>query len=122
MDTVYKFKIDIKREKSQGIEYMKTFCYDLMLIELRAKIPDSPGFLVHDSSIFDGVDERQIAKSMELAADKSEHEGFQYICTINSDNIPYNDFSKEFKKNFENCIQLELTDATEEGSLLGFRF
>jgi uncharacterized protein YydD (DUF2326 family) len=122
MDTGYKFKIDIKREKSQGIEYMKTFCYDLMLIELRAKIPDSPGFLVHDSSIFDGVDERQIAKSMELAADKSEHEGFQYICTINSDNIPYNDFSKEFKKNFENCIQLELTDATEEGSLLGFRF
>jgi uncharacterized protein YydD (DUF2326 family) len=121
-DSGYKFKVDIKRERSQGIGYMKTFCYDLMLIELRLKIRDSPGFLIHDSTIFDGVDGRQIAKAMELAAKESEDKDFQYICAINSDNVPYDDFSIEFKERFENFVRIKLTDAKEDGGLLGFRF
>lgn len=67
-ETGYKYNVDIKRARSQGIGYMKVFCYDLTLSQLRAKYPDMPGFLIHDSTIFDGVDERQIAKALELAA------------------------------------------------------
>lgn len=117
----YKFNVDIKRARSQGIGYMKVFCYDLMLIQLRLHYQDMPGFLIHDSTIYDGVDERQIAASMELAAEEAEKRGFQYICAINSDCVPYGDFSSDFKDKFDNYIRIELTDK-EEGCLFGIRF
>ncbi|MDQ1255146.1 MAG: hypothetical protein QG646_4425 [Euryarchaeota archaeon] len=120
-DTGFKFDIDIKRTRSQGIGYMKIFCYDLMLVRLNSERLGIK-FLIHDSTIFDGVDERQIAKAMELAASESAKYGFQYICTINSDSIPYDDFSDTFRSNFSNYVRLELTDETEEGGLLGFRY
>ncbi len=121
-DSGYKFKVDIKRSSSQGIGYMKIFCYDLMLIQLREKYTDMPGLLIHDSHIFDGVDERQIAKAMELVAEETNKRGFQYICTINSDIVPYRDFKETFKTEFDKFIRIKLTDATEDGGLLGFRF
>ncbi len=79
---------------------MKVFCYDLTLIQLRASYADMPGFLIHDSTIFDGVDERQIAKALELAASEAQSRGFQYICTLNSDIVPFNDFSEKFRNEF----------------------
>ncbi len=118
----YKFKVDIKRAKSQGVGYMKVFCYDLTLIQLRANKKDKPGFLIHDSTIFDGVDERQIARAMELAAMEAKEKGFQYICAINSDMVPYHEFSKEFLNKFEESIRIRLTDDAPEGGLLGIRF
>jgi len=118
----YKFKVDIKRAKSQGIGYMKVFCYDLTLIQLRANQRDKPGFLIHDSTIFDGVDERQVARAIELAARESEKGWFQYICTINSDMVPYNEFDEQTKNIFEKSIRIKLTDNTPEGGLLGIRF
>lgn len=121
-DTGYKFKVDIKRARSQGIGYMKVFCYDLTLIQLRSNHADMPGFLIHDSTIFDGVDERQIAKAIELAASEAQGKGFQYICTLNSDIVPYNDFSEKFRNEFNRFVCIKLTDATEDGGLLGFRF
>ena len=38
------------------------FCFDLMLADLATRRGLSPGFLIHDSHLFDGVDERQVAK------------------------------------------------------------
>lgn len=117
----YKFRVDIKRARSTGIGYMKVFCYDLMLSQLRAGYQDMPGFLIHDSTIFDGVDERQIARAMETAAEESKKRGFQYICAINSDRVPYDDFSEEFGNQFNDFKRIELTD-TEEGCLFRRRF
>jgi len=121
-DKGYDFDIDIKRSRSQGIGYMKTFCYDMTLSMLRSETPDSPGILIHDSTIFDGVDERQVAKALQLAYRKSNENGFQYICTLNSDIIPYNDFQDEFKEQFDSFIAIRFTDATEDGGLFGKRF
>jgi len=118
----YKFNVDIKRARSQGIGYMKVFCYDLMLLQLRAKYQDTLGFLIHDSTIFDGVDERQIAKAMELVAEESEQIEAQYICAVNSDIVPYQDFREEFRARFPRFVRITFTDATEDGGLLGFRF
>ena len=101
---------------------MKVFCYDLTLIQLRANQRDKPGFLIHDSTIFDGVDERQVARAIELAARESEKGWFQYICTINSDMVPYNEFDEQTKNIFEKSIRIKLTDNTPEGGLLGIRF
>jgi len=118
----YKFNVEIKRARSQGVSRMKVFCYDLMLIQLRDNEIDKPGFLIHDSTIFDGVDERQIARAMELAAKEALRLGFQYICLINSDKVPYNEFSEEFRRLFEESIRIRLTDDRPDGGLLGIRF
>jgi uncharacterized protein YydD (DUF2326 family) len=57
---------------------------------------------------------------LELAARESNEKGFQYICCLNSDSLPTGDFSKEF--NVDSYVRLRLTDASEDGGLLGKRF
>ena len=118
--TGFKFDVKIERSGSQGIGNMKIFCYDLMLAKLWAKKAKSPIFLIHDSIIFDGVDERQKALALQIAESESKKEGFQYICTMNSDAIPRKDFDKDF--DFDKYVVKTFTDAKEEGSLLGIRF
>jgi len=118
--TGFTFDVEIERSGSTGISNMKVFCYDLMLARLWAAHPASPRFLIHDSTIFDGVDERQRAEALELAAAESQAHGFQYICTLNSDYVPRNEFSPDFQ--IEDYIRLRLTDADITGCLLGVRF
>ena len=119
-DTGYKFDVDIQRSGSRGIDSMKVFCYDLVLAELwNAKKPN-PGFLFHDSVIFDSVDERQRALGLQLAAEKADTLGLQYICTLNSDMIPRDEFDAAFE--FDRFVRLRLTDATPDGGLLGVRY
>ena len=118
----YRFQVDIPRSSSQGIGRMKVFCYDLMLIQIRADKKDQPGFLIHDSVIFDGVDERQVARALELAAQEAEEKGFQYICTLNSDTVPWHLFPEGMKDVFKQSIRLTLTDNSPHESLLGVRF
>ena len=116
----YRFGVEIERSGSRGIAKMKVFCYDLALASLWAGRAQSPGFLAHDSEIFDGVDERQVALALQVAAKESERLGVQYICAINSDAVPDNEFEKGF--DFESHIATKLTDESDDGSLLGIRF
>ena len=118
--TGFKFQVEIERALSQGFGKMKVFCYDLMLSKLWSDKISGPGFLVHDSTIFDGVDERQVAHALQLASKESTDNNYQYICTFNSDLIPWNDFDKDFDLN--KYVRLILTDADENGGLLGIRF
>jgi len=121
-DMGYKYNVEIRRAGSHGIGNMKIFCYDLLINQLESKRSNKPSFLIHDSTIFDGVDERQVARALELAQKESENNGFQYICTINSDMIPLKDFKDNFEKIFNDSIRIRFTDATEDGGLLGIRF
>jgi uncharacterized protein YydD (DUF2326 family) len=116
----FRFDVEIERSGSSGISNMKIFCYDLMLARLWAERNPSPRMLIHDSTIFDGVDERQRAVALEMAAEESQKFGFQYICTLNSDNVPADDFSKQF--DIKQFIRARLTDLNEKGCLLGIRF
>lgn len=118
--TGFKFDVDIERSGSAGISNMKVFCYDMMLARLWAERTPSPRLLIHDSTIFDGVDERQRALALEIAATDSEKYGFQYICTLNSDYIPWKEFSNQF--DLKKFIKVTLTDQDEDGCLLGIRF
>jgi uncharacterized protein YydD (DUF2326 family) len=115
----FQFNVEIERDRSEGIGKMKIFCYDLMLAQLWSQRNPSPNILIHDSTIFDGVDERQLALALELAARESERLGFQYICTLNSDMIPSTEFPPEFS--FDSFVRLKLTD-DEGGNLLGVSF
>ena len=116
----YYFDTQIDRKGSGGVENMEVFCYDLTLAQIWAERNISPVFLIHDSIIFEGVDERQKALALELAEQKSRENNFQYICCINSDAIPKNDFSEDFDLYGFKC--LELDDGSDAGTLLGFRF
>ncbi len=119
-DKGFRFNVDIERSGSQGIDSMKVFCYDLMVAQLWAGKHPSPGFLIHDSTIFDGVDERQVALALERAALISRQAGFQYLCTLNSDTLPRQELSADF--GIDSFVRLRLTDDKPEGSLLGIRF
>ena len=117
----FRFQVEIERDTSEGVKQIgKVFTYDLMLAQLWSARRVSPRFLIHDSAIFDGVDERQIAKAIELAAHRCEENGFQYLCMLNSDQIPYGDFSPGF--DFDQYIIMALADDRPENSLLGIRF
>lgn len=121
-ETGYSFGVDIKSSRSQGVNYMKVFCYDMVLAELGHARESYPNFLVHDSTIFDGVDERQVARALMLAQIKCDNLGFQYICLVNSDMVPYQEFDNEFAAQFNNNIVLRISDNQENGGLLGIRF
>ena len=116
-----KFEVHIDAERSKGITNMQIFCFDLMLTELGVRHRRSPGFLIHDSHLFDGVDERQVAKALQLGAERAENTGFQYIVTLNSDSMPREGFSRGFDVE-RYVVGTRLTDATETGGLFGIRF
>jgi len=120
VDNGYRFNVEIERQDSQGVKQMKVFLYDLTLATLCAEKRCGPGFLIHDSTIFADVDERQKAHALELAAQTANVYGFQYICCLNSDSIPENDFSTGFS--LEPYVQIELTDEGENGGILGIRY
>lgn len=114
------FSIAIDAGKSKGINNMQIFCFDLLFGEVCARRGIGPGFLVHDSHLFDGVDERQIGRGLALAEEVATMNDFQYIVTMNSDDMPTTlpeGFSPE-----EHTLDVRLTDAVEDGGLFGFRF
>jgi uncharacterized protein YydD (DUF2326 family) len=116
----YKFKIEMERDGSAGVNKMEIFCYDLMIAELWSSRNKKPGFLIHDSTIFSDVDERQISSAINLAKAKSSQLGFQYICCMNSDKIP-EDIKKGSPNIFDDVV-LTLSDNPESECLFGFRF
>lgn len=114
------FKFPMQGERSKGIKNMQIFCFDMMLMRLCAKRQMGPGFLIHDSHLFDGVDGRQVISALRLGAEISEELGFQYIVTMNED-----DAFKEAIDGFDlndYVLPTRLTDATEDGGLFGIRF
>lgn len=119
-DNGFQFKVEINRDGSEGIDNMKIFCYDLMLAQLWSEQDPSPRILIHDSTIFDGVDERQVRLALEFADRESRRCGFQYICTLNSDMVPRSEFAADF--DFDSFVRLRLTDESDETGLLGILF
>lgn len=110
------FGFQIHGSRSRGISNMQIFCFDMMLMQLCIKRGIGPGFLVHDSHLFDGVDERQAGKALQVSAQEADKLNFQYLVTMNSDVFP-NGFNLE-----EYVLPVRLTDATEDGGLFGIRF
>lgn len=121
-DTGYKFGVEMKNSRSQGVNYMKVFSYDFMVLELNKNRLKYPNFIIHDSTIFDGVDERQVSRALMLAHNKCEQMDIQYICMLNSDNIPNSEFDDDFNAIFNNAVKLKISDDRENGGVLGIRF
>lgn len=115
------FEVKIDSQRSKGISNMQIFCFDMMLTTLATRRGLGPGFLIHDSHLFDGVDTRQVAKALQLGADQAEAQGFQYLVTMNSDVLPKEGFREGFDiRTFVNPTVL--TDELETGGLFGVHF
>ena len=114
----FKFDVLMERSGSRGINNMSIFAFDLMLAQRWAGRSSSPGFLVHDSELYDGVDVRQVAAALRLCAETTREHGFQYICSLNTDDLP----SEDLLEGVDIHNVLTLTDSSVEGSLFGFRF
>ncbi|WP_455835602.1 DUF2326 domain-containing protein [Pseudarthrobacter siccitolerans] len=114
----YKFAINVAGQNSTGVNKMKLFCLDLALLEEGVNSSHHPDFLLHDSSVFDGVDPRQTASALSLAAEAVTQLGGQYICTLNS-----NDIHPEIRDTawFEAGIIRTVLD-TDPGGILGVKF
>ena len=112
---------DIIGQKSGGKTHMQVFCFDWLLVEASLKQDKFPGFLVHDSNIFDGVDGRQIGLALELAHKKCEELGVQYIVAVNSDDLKKIEHDKHGFDPNNFIIDTILTDEPN-GGLFGIRF
>jgi len=115
------FKVSIEGDRGGGISSMEIFCLDLALLKINAAKKRGPGFLFHDSHLFDGVDERQIAGALRLGLEATQEKGLQYIVAMNSDvfdrlPLPDNIDPEEV------VLPVRLSDETETGGLFGFRF
>ncbi len=114
------FQFEIQGSRSEGIKNMRIFCFDIMLMSICSARGIGPGFLVHDSHLFDGVDGRQVIRALRVGAEISEKLGFQYIVTMNED-----DAFKEKESGFDlsnYILDVRLSDAIEDGGLFGIRF
>ena len=114
------FDFQMQGDRSKGIKNMQIFCFDMMLMRLCTERGIGPGFLIHDSHLFDGVDGRQVISALKVGSEIAEKVGFQYIVTMNED-----DAFKEKEEGFDlndYVLPIRLTDATEEGGLFGIRF
>ncbi|WP_075207632.1 ABC-three component system protein [Archangium violaceum] len=115
------FRISIEGDRGGGISNMEIFCLDLALMRLVGDRLGGPGFLIHDSHLFDGVDPRQVARALVLGAQVAESRQQQYIVTMNSDifgNLP---LPSELDLQ-RAVLPTRLSDETDTGGLFGFRF
>ena len=114
------YRVDLEDGRSQGIGQMGVFAFDLLTSTVLMRNGRGPGFLVHDSHAFDGVDSRQIANALALGDLSATEEGFQYIVTLNSDAKP-----DEFPDGFsieDHILEVVLTDESDAGRLFGVSF
>jgi len=115
------FRISIEGDRGGGVSKVEIFCFDLALFMITSNQGRGPGFLVHDSHLFDGVDERQIAIALSMMQRVTFGKRLQYIVTMNSDifkrlPFPGNALPKEA------VLKTRLSDESESGGLFGFRF
>lgn len=115
-----KFTVSVAGDRSGGISNMEIFAMDYAILKVASSRFGGPGFLIHDSHLFDGVDARQVASAIEIGAQLAAEEGVQYIVTMNSDKFDGLPLS-EGSPIRSHVLPVVLED-TPEGGLFGFRF
>lgn len=90
-------------------------------MSLTADAKRGPRFLIHDSHLFDGVDERQVSKALQLGKATADRIGGQYLVTMNSDIFDRLPLPPTFDR-AAITVPARLSDDGETGGLFGFRF
>lgn len=113
-----KLAIKLDAPKSAGVNKMKLLCFDLALMVFAHARGRHPGFLVHDSVVFDGVDTRQVSEALKMIAEVTASTNTQYICTLNSDAIVAETREASW---FQSAVRREVLD-TELGGFFRCEF
>ncbi|MFD4571476.1 DUF2326 domain-containing protein [Streptomyces sp. NPDC058417] len=116
-DLGFKFSIRVSTSASGGVTRMQLLCFDLTLMAESDEL-HHPGFLIHDSVVFDGVDPRQVAAGLRLINETVENFDGQYICTMNSNDVPDLVRGEEWFVQGTRRVVLD----TETGGILGTSF
>ncbi|MCH4083810.1 MAG: DUF2326 domain-containing protein [Olsenella sp.] len=117
---VLKVTPKIEGDASKGIAEVSIFLFDITCVAVGMKNGTVPGILVHDSQLFDSMDDRQLASCLNIGARLAEEYGFQYIVTLNTDRLEAAEKIGFDRSNYP--IPVSLTDSGESGGLFGFRF
>lgn len=123
-ENLLRFNIDIhiEHDSSDGINEVRIFCYDMMVLTLRQN--HKMGFIFHDSRLYANMDVRQRATLFRLAHEVTSSLGLQYIATLNPDFISgmENEFTpEELQTIIYDNVTLTLEDNSAEGKLLGIQ-
>lgn len=128
-DAKYLFDLDIHvpRDKSQGVNEVKIFCYDLLLYQLN---PDLLGFVAHDGCIFSEMDPRQKSTIFKVVIELINNSELQYFINIGQASLEevldrsnkLNVLTNNEKQQIEESIRLKLFDKDPDSWLLGYNF
>lgn len=109
-------------DRGKGIKQMSIFAFDVMLAVICAERSIGPSFLIHDSHLFDGVDDRQIATALMIGKRELAAVDCQYLVLLNSDELPDQEDQPPTFDITDSILDVRLTDASETGGLFGLRF
>lgn len=119
---LYNIEAKIESDKSDGINNVKIFCYDLTILIKGHN--HNINFIFHDSRLYDGIDQRQKVELFKIIYNQFNNSNKQYISTINQnqlDEIKELLDEDEFYKIIEKNTVLILTDEDDSEKLLGIR-
>ncbi|MGF7151877.1 uncharacterized protein YydD (DUF2326 family) [Sphingomonas zeicaulis] len=107
-------------DQSAGVMSMEIFCFDWTLATIAHQRGRGPGFLIHDSHLFEPVDGRQFARALTIAAEFSRETGIQYVALLNSDELARAE--REGDVSFSEYVLDTVLSDSPEGGLFGIRF
>lgn len=96
----------IKLDGSMGIDRIKTFIYDALLMTNEHTSVRHPGFLIHDN-IFAATGKDDMVKALNYLYGLEKKSDFQYIVTINKDE--FESYSDEFDFRIDEKVKKTLT-------------
>lgn len=118
----YNIDVRIQDDSSDGVNEVKIFCFDLMLLFLQAN--HNMKFIFHDSRLYSNMDPRQRGTVFKIVDKRMKDTEFQYIATVNEDQLTsFKELytSDEYINIIEKNVILELTDESEASKLLGIQ-
>jgi uncharacterized protein YydD (DUF2326 family) len=115
-----KFLPTMPSSQSAGVMSMQIFCFDFTMASLCRSRGMGPGFLIHDSHLYEPVDGRQFARALRIGAEYASEIGIQYIVTLNSDELARAE--SEGDEDFRAFVLKPVLSDAPEGGLFGTRF
>lgn len=110
----------IRSDGSTGIKSVLACLLDYTLMETATAAGRWPGYLVHDSELFDGVDSEQVAACLSIGHRIADETGCQYIVTLNSDVLASVERESSADHGFSDfVIQPRLGDSNDSDRLFG---
>ena len=117
---VLKVEPKIDGDDSKGIKEVSIFAFDLACVIIGSEGGYIPGFLIHDSHLFDAMDDRQLCSCLNIGARLSDEYGLQYIVLLNTDRLEAAERIGFARADYP--IPTILTDKGDDSGLFGFRF